>query len=395
VMTVWRSAGQQVAVHSEGSGDSKVVTGAEIEYGKEKDLNVWMAVLAAPAIWHEKKIAELDPIKDRQLDWKVPFRALWRADFPRQDGLSDSWKCVIRRPNGEYECFGVSVNKARTASMAVRGKFAYPACVDNDRAFLRNTQYEGRPDLGYDPQRSVVIYPFQAIERSPANVRGVVEVLREALKDTPQASLHEAIRVKRVARDKYPATCTVTGEYEKIFDAHEEKAKKAHLLARLDAMSNFVLGIRSRINEYVDWGKKTREFCARTKADKPPLAGLVDELDAIVAKFDKVCENHKLDERNPAAARVLIGKVIALIDSNEAKKDEKAKELGRATRTIGGNQDAAIAEFRLFTKQLRQRAGYRMLEAKSDAAFEFAGEIRRRTTEMLHCAFQHEGAFAD
>ena len=162
-------------------------------------------------------------------------------------------------------------------------------------------------------------------------------------------------------------------------------------------MDNFVINIRSRMNEFLDWGKKTHAWLAKTKADNPQLAALADEFEGYIAQFGKIYERRKLDERTPAAARVLIDKVIPLIDSNEdkEKKLEKIKQLGRDTRTIGGNQDGAIGEFRMFTKRLRQRAGIRMTEAKDDAAFEFAREMRQRTMEMLYCAFGHESAAAD
>lgn len=162
-------------------------------------------------------------------------------------------------------------------------------------------------------------------------------------------------------------------------------------------MEHFVLGIRSRMNEFLDWGKKTHIWLAKTKAAKPQLAALADEFDGYLAEFGRIYEKRKLDERTPPAARLLIDQVIALIDSNEEKekKVEKIKQLGRDTRTIGGNQDSAIGEFRMFTKRLRHRAGIRMTEAKDDAAFEFARETRQRTMEMLHCAFGHESAAAD
>jgi hypothetical protein len=100
----------------------------------------------------------------------------------------------------------------------------------------------------------------------------------------------------------------------------------------------------------------------------------------------------KLGERTPAAARALNEKVQALINSDENKKDEKANQLGRATRTIGGSQDESIGRFRTITRELRQRAGQQMITAPDDTAFEFARELRGRTLEMLQCAFGHEGA---
>ena len=120
----------------------------------------------------------------------------------------------------------------------------------------------------------------------------------------------------------------MTANYEDVFDSGEEKAKKAYILERLDAMDNFVVGIRSRMNEYLDWCRKTRAFCAQTKAEQPRLAPLADELDGYLAKFDEIYRERKLDERNPAAVRALSQQVAALIDSNEEKKSDRAKELG-------------------------------------------------------------------
>ncbi|MBM3889668.1 MAG: hypothetical protein FJ388_11155 [Verrucomicrobia bacterium] len=397
VMSVWRSAEQRVSLHLDGSGEGRAISAAEIAFPKEKAPAVWVAVLGAPDIWHEKRQAELHPVKDTKLDWKVPFRALWRADMPRTDGLTDSWKCPIRVSTNRYEGVGFDLRKARTIWTSARGSFAYPPCIEGDTCFLRKTKFEPVPDIQYDDNRSAVIYPFSTLDGSPAGAFGAMDVLAATLEGTPQASLLDRLQIKRVERDRWPATCNVTGEYEKIFDAGEEKAKKKHLLSRLEEMNNFVVNIRSRMNEFLDWGRKTRAWLAKTKADRPQLAALADEFDDYLAQFGKIYERRKLDERTPAAARALINKVIPLIDSDEEKekKLEKAKQLGRDTRTIGGNQDSAIGEFRMFTKRLRQRAGIRMTEASNDAAFEFAREMRQRTMEMLYCAFGHESAAAD
>ena len=397
VVSAWRLPNQRVDLALDGTGTSRVISAAEIGFANEKESAVWVAVLAAPDIWHEKRLAELHPVKDTKLDWKVPFRALWRADYPRTDGLTDSWKCPIRVDTNRYEGVGFELRKARTIWTSARGSFAYPPCIEGDTCFLRKTKFEPVPDIQYDDNRSAVVYPFSTLEGSPAGAFAVMDVLTAALEGTPKGSLPEELQIKRVERDKWPATCFVTGEYEKVFDAGDEKAKKQFLLERLDAMNNFVLGIRSRMDEFLDWGRKTHAWLAKTKAEKPQLAALADEFDGYLAEFGRIYEKRKLDERTPSAARLLIGQVIQLIDSNEGKekKLEKAKQLGRDTRTIGGNQDSAIGEFRMFTKRLRHRAGIRMTEAKDDAAFEFAREMRQRTMEMLFCAFGHESAAAD
>jgi hypothetical protein len=145
----------------------------------------------------------------------------------------------------------------------------------------------------------------------------------------------------------------------------------------------------------MNWKKATAAFIAKEKADKPQLAGEADEFSGILARFDKRYDDLKLSERTPAAAKDLIEKVKVLIDSKEDKKDEKAKELGRATRLIGGSQDHSIGDFRVIAKELRQRAGYRMAQAKDGATFEFARQVRERTLEVLRNYFGHEGPYTN
>ncbi len=396
VVCAWRSARQGVQLGVTGIGADKLLTSTEIQCDPAYGLGLWVAVLSAPAIWYQQPIAALDPVKDLKPLWTVPFRALWRADFQRTDGQIDSWKAIIKKSDTEYEGFGVSTKKkSRAVWTATRGTFAYPVCVDGESLCLRNTRFDGLREAKYDPAGHVVVYPFRRISGSPETAGGVFDVLTDALQNTPEAAQLDDLQVKRVPRDQYPATCVVTVEYEKIFADKAEQAKKAELLQRLGSMDQFCIGIRSRIDEYLAWAQKTHAFCAQAKAAKPQLGALVDELDGIVNKFNGVYDHLQLGERTPAAARALIAQVQALIDSREDKKDEKATLLARATRTIGGSQDESIGRFRTITRELRQRAGQRMLTAPDDLAFAFAQEMRERTLEVLQCAFGHEGAFTE
>jgi hypothetical protein len=390
VECVWPSPGQRVRLFVR----HQAFVAGEIACSGAKGERVAVAVLAAPAIWREQPMAELGPVKDRKLDWRVPFPALWRADYPRTDGLIDSWKCLIRKTKDSYERFDVTsnLNASRTVWTTARGSYAYPACIKGDACLLRKTQFEDAPDIKYDDHGAALIYPYRALDGGPV---GAVDVWRAALADASRESLDDALQIRSVPRDKGPATRDVTANYEDIFDSGEEKAKRAFILERLDAMNNFVVGIRSRMNEYLDWCRRARAFCAKTKAEQPQLAAEVDELDGYLARFDQVYRERKLDERNPAAVQALSARVVALIDSTDEKKSEQAKEIGRDTRAIGGSQDHSIGDFRRLTQELRQRAGYCMVEARDDAAFEFARAIRERTMELLQSGFVDEFATTD
>lgn len=395
VACAWRSRAQPAWLTLDGTGALRAVAATEI--GAAGGLPLAVAVLAAPRMWQAKAVADLDAVKDVPFDGPVPFRALWRADFRREDGLVDSWKAVIRRSESDWESFGVSFTKpkARTVWTSSRGSFAYPAFVDGDRLSLRRSRFGEGWATAYRGDSEAVAYPFRAIDGSPASARGVFDVLQEALAGTPEDRRLDDWVIRRVPRDRYPATCAVTAEVEEIFAAGEEKAKRTLIDERLEAMNQFVIGIRSRIDEFLAWRTKTADFVAASRAAHPELGPCADEFKAVLDRYDVRFRDLKLDERTPAAAQELIAKVKALVGRDAPDKVEQMKQIGRDTRTVGGNQDHAIGDFRMLARELRQRAGYRMLEADSDAAFEFARGVRERTREVLGCAFGHEGAFTE
>lgn len=395
VMCAWRSPDQAVKVTLEGENGQRVISGTEVAYRKDRHMNVWVAVLAAPAIWHEAKMADLNAIKDVKLDWRIPYLALWRADYRREDGWIDSWKVIIKKPNGEWEGFGVSPKKSGTVWHPSRGTFAYPAHLEGENVYLRNPVYERRPKIKNKADSRVVIYPFRKIGKSPKNVYGVMDVLTEAFEEVPEFTLTEDLQVKRPAWDKYPGVCHTTGEVEKIFDDNKEKQKKKEIIERFKKMNLFCITVRSRIEAYMNWCKKTHEFCVKSKAGMPQAAALVDALDGQLLEMDKVYENAKLQERTPAAAHALTDQIEAKIAGDDPKRVDQVKELGRATRTIASNQDAATGDLRRVAKETRQEAGYRMMRAKDETEFNFANDIRQRTLEMLQTSMGVEGGFTD
>ena len=395
VLCAWRSPEQAVKVTLAGEGEKRAITGTEVSCRKDRRMNVWVGVLAAPGIWHDAKIGDLNAVKDVKLDWQIPYLALWRADYRRDHGWIDSWKVIIKKPNGEWEGFGVSPKKAGTVWHPMRGTFAYPTHLEGESVYLRNPVYERHPQVKNDPNGLAVIYPFQRIGKSPKNAYGVMDVLAEAFEEVPEFTLAEDLQVKRLAWDRYPGVCSTTGEVEKIFDDNKERQKKKEIIERFKNMNLFCITVRTRIEEYMNWWKKTHEFCMKSKAERPQATALVDELDGQLSEMDKVYESAKLRERTPAAANAFTDQIEALVGSDDPKRVDKVKELGRATRTIASYQDAAAGELRRVGKETRQQAGYRMMRAKDDASFDFANEIRRRTLGVLRTSMGVEGGFTD
>ena len=69
------------------------------------------------------------------------------------------------------------------------------------------------------------------------------------------------------------------------------------------------------------------------------------------------------------------------------QKEEKAKQLGRAIRTVGGTQDNMIARFRHIGKCVRHIAVVEYMAAKTPEAREFWKQAYFRTETLLQGYF--------
>ena len=243
-------------------------------------MNVWVAVLAAPAIWHEAKMADLNAIKDVKLDWRIPYLALWRADYRREDGWIDSWKVIIKKPNGEWEGFGVSPKKSGTSLASVARHVRLSGALGGRERLSAQPRFTSVARRSRTRRTAAwVIYPFRKIGKSPKNAYGVMDVLTEAFEEVPgvHADGGSAGETSRVGQVSW-AFCYTTGEVEKIFDDSKEKQKKKEIIERFKKMNLFCIIVRSRIEAYMSWCKKTHEFCVKSKAGMPQAAALVDAL---------------------------------------------------------------------------------------------------------------------
>ncbi len=204
VMCVWRSAGQRVNMTLAGEGEKRIFTSTTVGYEKDKGDRVWVAVLAAPKIWFRQNMSELNAVKDKKLDWQVPFRSVWRANYQRADGLIDSWSMFIKS-NENYDILGVhsfynDPSRMRTMWASCRGTFAWPACMEDHSALLRACRFEGLPELSYKTDGYVLIYPFYRNQLTPPTSFAALDILRMALRDTPESKLAEEMRVVPVER---------------------------------------------------------------------------------------------------------------------------------------------------------------------------------------------------
>jgi hypothetical protein len=405
---VWLSSEQNVTATLAGEGEKRVIAETELGYCRGQRGNVWVGALTAPGIWRQKRISELTDMKGNKVGSDLPFAAQWRVDFRRQqDGLIDSWVPTSRRKDGNWEY--CRDNGSRTMWTSCRDDLVYPAFTQDNGLYLVNTTFanamqhtffRGADDLTFDPADVALAYPYERSAATPADVVLVNDLLQQTLEETPAFQLYSRVTPVTTPSHRYPATCAITAEYEKAFEQGAEQKQRRKLLEDLRRMDYFVTTKRERIEEYMTWMRAEHGWLLRQKAESPALAPLVDRFDLFLTRLDDTYHKGRGPYiKTTADAMALADQVEALIDSpaatpadqgEPAGKFAKAQELGKQTRSIGGAQDAMVGYMRQIVKELRQTAGYAMLQAKDEAEFACAREMRQRTLDMLWQTNGHE-----
>ena len=388
-MCVFENRRQDVKVTLAGEGDRRQVTGSEIGFEGKK---VWVALLDAPHVWHTHDIRGEDAGKVIDLGWKVPFAAQWRFDFPRDNGLTDSWEMLLQEKKGgpytKPTLLGAGEDSIRASRMrwnTVLGDFPYPCWSDPDlNAFVQPLKSKALKFQG-----AAVAYPISRAKQTPLDAYTVVDVMRNTLGVGPCEHILDVEGQK--AEYKGRATCAVRDTLNPIYEKNQQKEKRAEVDKTLDDGLTFVKHIRGRITRYVEFGRKTRDYLAEQKKAHPELSEFIAELEKLNDEIDKRVSARVEKIKTPEhVAKMNEEFRKTLLDDTSAEAVQGCKAYTKALVEIGDNQDELSAECRWAVKALRQRAG--ILMALDPKVAPIATEIRARTQEALRNPASHEGA---
>ena len=437
VMDVFENREQEVRVTLAGKGEGRAVTGSEIDYGR-KSGKIWVGVLEGEGTWHALEVGLADKKKVLPLDWRMRFVAQWRADFTRQDGLTDSWDILLPQKEGDgfvkpswLAQDGALSDRSKTSSgevdrdaykaggpasevlgsdrkrwTTVLGHFQYPCWTDRERkGWLQPVENK---KLAFDGP--VVIFPMNRLAETPVEEYTPVDLVRATLGVGPCQHLLdvEGQKQEHVGR----ATCHVRSCINETWAAGLQRAKRKEVEAWLGDARDFVVHIRNRILAYVAFGKELRAWLAEQRKARPELGGEIDALDALARELDERMEarlqsmrSHKMLVETSAklAARkeeplapALVEELNrhfkeALLDYEGADwKDRIKKEYTDPLTAIGGTQDDMVGECRWVAKSLRQKAA--LAAALDPRLAALAAEVRARTQKVLRGGAAYEGA---
>jgi hypothetical protein len=367
VMAVWNTSHQDVQVALSGQGDHRTITSTRIEYGE--DPAVWVSVLEAPGVWHERDVAVDEAGKVIRLDWRAPWPGHWRADWTRSDGLVDSWEMLSQNQDGSYtkpNWFGSreKVPADRQRWTTVLGNFKYPCWIKQDgQGYLEPLTQPGDWNTRQVVQfrGPALIYPMNRLSATPLDTFTVLDVVRTTLGVGPCQYILDTEAGK--STNKGMATCATKERLDGIYASGRQKEQRAQVEKSLADVITFIKFIRSRIDTYVQFGHDSLSYLAEQKAQHPELAGELAELEDLAKTIDvRVAQRRDLIKTPQYAEQLAEQFRQTVLDKDDADAPARCQKITAAWVEMGGNQDHLAGECRWAVKFLRQRAGLLMAE---------------------------------
>jgi hypothetical protein len=351
-------------------------------------------------------VAAADAGKMLELDWRMPYAALWRVDWSTPNKLTDSWEMLLQHPDGRYlmqdwfgqdpaagQRFGAEFgardwNKPnRQRWNPVLGSFPFPCWVDNDGSahlqpilLRRDRKSDGEP-LFVGP---TLIYPLDRVRTppftTPLEKLTIVDLVRMTLGVGPCQYILDLEGQKRNSRGV--ATCYARDVINAIYKEGRQLQNGPVIEEHLDLCVAFISNVRERIDLYVQWGRDMRAYLEEHKRLHPGQAPFLDESLSVVQRLDQLFEERREKVRTPAFAEQQAKnfRVELLKLTGPDAYDKCAAQMSVFT-SIGGTQDDLVAACRTVVKTLRQRAGIAL--AVNPDVKDVATEIRNRTQAIL------------
>lgn len=393
LMAVWEKNDQDVRLNLSGAGPERRIQSLTIalEGGK----GAWISLMADPGIWFMQNIEAKDKGREIPLSWRCPFPALWRVDWRRDDGMTDSWEMLSEIPGGQYKKHGLfSENEdawtsddwwgsgPRTRIASGLGRFHYPCWVNLDGSGYLEPLAE---KLNF--QGPAIIYPINRLIATPLDKMTVVDVVRGTMGVGPCKYILDVEGQNE--NFKGMPTCSVREILDAIYEKGAQAQERAKIEQALVDVVDFISLIRKRIDDYGTFAQELTAYLETEKQANPAVAAFATEMQGLARRIDDAIASRKESIHSiEYAADLATDFRKRMLDYSGADAAAQCKTYTSRWVEIGGNQDTLVAECRMIVRLLRQRGA--MAGATDPRLAEIAGEIRKRTQAILRNPVNYE-----
>lgn len=368
VMT-WPEGRQQMKLQLSGEGQDERLINA-IDFDNDGQ-GVYLALLAAPGIWHreELKLSYLE--KDVTSNWERPFPAKWVTPL-NEAGVNARF--AFRESKGQIW-------------RGVSGMYTYPVWFDGGKAVYHMSKK-------VLPKGESIVY-FLEGQGTPASVMTPVDILKatlgrqgcESILDVPGRKLrtHHRRGAEGIRR---ACTCGCTAAIEAVFNAGQEVERAPYVEGAVGDMVYFVQVHLERIDEYRAFANDLIGFLHDSENASTELRPFLQTLEEIAQRIPQDYEVQKANLKSLDDVHELAGQTMALTHKKDDDNLKACLALGNQWRGMGGAQDGLLAQYHVTTRNLFQQAGYGCVATPEAVAV--AQEIRRRCRQCLRNADGYE-----
>jgi hypothetical protein len=364
VMSVWPTGNQEVALVLAGAKEERRITATEITFDGK---SVYVALLHAPGLWHERRLQAPYADQDIALEWKRPFPAKWRANLclKRQ---SDSWD--------------FQDHKSETW-MYLYQALVYPCWFDGDSGFVRLSR---RFVEVKGPMDFVLVYPSDRKKDTPLATFTPVDIVRNTLGVGPCEYVldREGLqgRSANTGRKNFGrGVCDTTTPIEYLFIKGVETRERALVGHLVDDILADITAINARVLEFRSFAKELGELGATRANESKSVAQLLDEAEKSAKEIEALYQEKLPTIKNPVHAAQVGQRIKELAARTDPENLGECKTLTRELRDIAGTQHLMVGDYRVMVKRLRQEAGIH--GAEDPSTVKMAENIRKLGGQIL------------
>ena len=363
VMSVWPAGEQEVSLVLAGAKEDRRIKATEITFDGK---SVYVALLQAPGIWHERRLQAPYADQDIALEWKKPFPAKWRANLCLQR-QSDSW----------------DFQDHKSETWMLYQALVYPCWFDGDNGFVRLSR---RFVAVKGPTDFVLVYPSDRKKDTPLATFTPVDIVRNTLGVGPCEYVldREGLqgRSANTGRKNFGrGVCDTTTPIEYLFMTGVEMRDSALVAHLVDDILADISAIDARVLEFRSFAKELGELDAtRTNASKS-AAQLLDEAEKTAKEIEALYQEKLPTIKNPVHAAQVGQRIKELAARTDPENLGECKTLTRELRDVAGTQHLMVGDYRVMAKRLRQEAG--IYGAEDPSTLKLAENIRKLGGQIL------------
>ncbi|NMA20811.1 MAG: hypothetical protein GX927_09565 [Lentisphaerae bacterium] len=351
-------------------------------------------------VWHQLT-TPLNNKTRTEVEWVPPFKARYRAAYPLATlavpiGTPRHyiWNIAIEHPKFKTLMNRpprMSILDKETYSMwcsGFDGSFGYPAILTPEGKLMMRYPVHPNDKLSYQTDRPIYLYAYD-LGGFKETVPGLpVNFLTAAARENMTNVRNSSVGIG-------PATCHLTSNViEKIFYRSEGRSHRQELVSALQQTQLFVESVRARIENYRAWAAKMAAQCENMARQDNVSAAEMQKFGTYFAEMESRYQEACPRMKTPTQALEYQKALLAAVDNpalDDEELEDRSKQFGKDTRSIGGAQDTFAAHARHMTKLIRQQALLGYIYTASETARKMYAEIYCSSTALMQDYYDHEG----